>query len=182
MRWNCPHCNELVTADIDFETTKKAYVRCAVCQGAALIHPTAVLADYVRAEEPIATQTRNTSAATPPPPSAVMNAGMNIGMNAEIHSLSDTTIAPPVFSYPSPPAFLMKSPTNPTENDESAFAVHSVTSPETKKRNPTPSTIALWIAAALALGSGVYLYAEGKKALSNSDASSSFVTSRFAQI
>jgi hypothetical protein len=49
MRWNCPHCEELVTAGIDFENTKKAYVRCAKCNGMALIHRSAVLADYVKA-------------------------------------------------------------------------------------------------------------------------------------
>jgi hypothetical protein len=49
MRWNCPHCEELVTAGIDFENTKKAYVRCAKCNGMALIHRSAVIADYVKA-------------------------------------------------------------------------------------------------------------------------------------
>lgn len=49
MRWNCPHCEELVTAGIDFENTKKAYVRCAKCNGMALVHRSAVLADYVKA-------------------------------------------------------------------------------------------------------------------------------------
>ncbi|MBS1962757.1 MAG: hypothetical protein JST04_11105 [Bdellovibrionales bacterium] len=49
MRWNCPHCEELVTAGIDFENTKKAYVRCAKCKGMALVHRSAVLADYVKA-------------------------------------------------------------------------------------------------------------------------------------
>ncbi len=49
MRWNCPHCEELVTAGIDFESTTKAYVRCARCNGMALIHRSAVLADYVKA-------------------------------------------------------------------------------------------------------------------------------------
>jgi len=49
MRWNCPHCEALVTAGIDFEATKKAYVRCAKCGGMALIHRSAALADYVKA-------------------------------------------------------------------------------------------------------------------------------------
>ncbi len=49
MRWNCPHCEELVTAGIDFESTTRAYVRCAHCNGMALIHRSAVLADYVKA-------------------------------------------------------------------------------------------------------------------------------------
>jgi hypothetical protein len=50
MRWNCPHCEELVTADIDFEATEKAYVRCAKCSGMALIHRSAAIANFVKAQ------------------------------------------------------------------------------------------------------------------------------------
>ena len=69
MRWNCPHCEELVTAAIDFENTKKAYVRCAKCNGMALIHRSAVLADFVKArrmeeEAQLETELRLTQSAT----------------------------------------------------------------------------------------------------------------------
>jgi hypothetical protein len=49
MRWNCPHCGELVTAGIDFESTKKAYVRCAKCSGMAVIHRSATIVDQAKA-------------------------------------------------------------------------------------------------------------------------------------
>ncbi|MBC7385070.1 MAG: hypothetical protein H7301_02770 [Cryobacterium sp.] len=49
MRWNCPHCESLVTAGIDFENIQRAYVRCGKCKGMALIHRSAALAGYVKA-------------------------------------------------------------------------------------------------------------------------------------
>jgi hypothetical protein len=219
MRWNCPHCEELVTAGIDFENTKKAYVRCAKCGGMALVHRSAVLADYVKARrmedeaqleaelrmaqvansnsriqamearihalnERLSATTAPVSAPTPPippPPNAAMRTIATVGgMETESEAIdspttptavdfesmeegsvqspieNDVAAAPPVFTYGKPPAFLLRAP-DPTEDR----------SPRRSKASVRPKA-ALWIAAAIAIASGAYLYREGKQVFSSS--------------
>jgi hypothetical protein len=249
MRWNCPHCEELVTAGIDFENTKKAYVRCAKCNGMALVHRSAVLADYVKARrmeeeaqleaelrltqtatansrvqamegqirglnEKLSTAANAKGTTTPPPPNAAMNTTMEMEMimpelpspppfassfepmeehEAEITIINDVSAAPPVFMYSKPPAFLLRKTANAIETLERSFAIDGDVAPmeaitatpvthiknlnttsEVRASDPkvaSPSmrpTIALWVAAIAAIGSGSYLYIEGKKALAPS--------------
>ena len=248
MRWNCPHCEELVTAGIDFENTKKAYVRCANCNGMALIHRSAALADYVRARrmeeeaqleaehcltqtasansriqamesqirglnEKVSAAAKNANASTtiaaqpaviPPPPNAAMAMSLETIMPrpptpppffasfdtteepmAEITIMNDVSAAAPIFMYSKPPAFLLKSTPSAIETVERSFAIDgdlapadaiAASSDESEKNQANDyvvsaaqtsirPTVALWIAAMLAIGSGAYLYSEGKKAL-----------------
>jgi hypothetical protein len=235
MRWNCPHCETLVTAGIDFENTKKAYVRCAKCQGMALIHRSAVLADYVKArrleeEAQLEIELRLTQTATANSRMQAMESqirGLNekitetarsaatavkapsletapgLGMEVEkIRSatpppfhpsfemleegstqspIDDTAIAPPVFNYGNPPAFLLK-----PETIERSFAVDEEideevddgSDPKTERSIAIgPSTLAslrpilaFWIAAGIAVASGTYLYTQGRKAFAPSAA------------
>lgn len=223
MRWNCPHCDELVTAGIDFENTKQAYVRCAQCNGTALIHRSAILADYVRArrsEEEAQLEaelrlTQSTSANSRLQAMEVQIRGLNERLSSaqDVHSRPiapppfrpsfeaietgppefHATTPPPLFTYTKPPAFLLKP--SPIETQERSFSTDesswsdepsvridtmtmnlnetSVDADLEHKANvadaPAESSlrpmIALWVAAALAIGSGAYLYREGKKAL-----------------
>lgn len=233
MRWNCPHCEELVTAGIDFENTKKAYVRCAKCNGMALIHRSAVLADYVKArrmeeEAQLEAELRLTQTAAAnsrlqametqlrglnerlsseramsanrleAPKSAPSNAGADFEVPRHVtpppfrpayedleegSTQSALPASPPAFNFSRPPAFLLKS--NAVETIERSFAtdedgmpispilataasIEAVTLaaelPPELPRNAHQSTIALWIAAALALASGLYLYEQGRQA------------------
>lgn len=232
MRWNCPHCEELVTAGIDFENTKKAYVRCSQCNGTALIHRSAVLADYAKSrrteeEAQLEAELRLTQTATanarlqtlevqirglnerlanerllnerksgeravtagqpgevsmgmpPLPNSAMLSAGMEIGVDGHARSVSPPPFAP-AFTYANPPAFLMKATA--IETIERSFALDSTASfanelsidgdleaaapsLETRPLSSIRPMLALWAAAALAIASGYYLYQEGKKAL-----------------
>lgn len=229
MRWNCPHCEELVAADIDFENTKKAYVRCAKCGGMALVHRSAVLADSMKArrleeEARLEADLRLAQTAAANARAKAMEAevrGLNerliqgdlpasapppLFRNAEpplsaavvgtvpaptivpppfrLAPATDVAAAPPSFAYANPPAFLLK-PTA-IEAAEYAFAIDDeamagdrmdaieasttgvpdALAGDAATSNPSPirPTITLWIAAAIALASGAYLYREGKKA------------------
>jgi hypothetical protein len=91
--------------------------------------------------------------------------------------LDDVAAAPPIFAYAKPPAFLLKPTATATaiETIEKAFAADDETEIPKRKLGDAYTTaadsislrptIALWLAAALAIGSGTYLYREGKKAL-----------------
>lgn len=171
MRWNCPHCEELVTAGIDFENMQKAYVRCGKCNGLALIHRSPAFADQkAKAAEitaPVAQATSAPMLASPPPPNAEMSLAGNTpepprptraAFVPSFEAIETATIsAPPIFTYAKPPAFLMK-PDSPAVAIETPKTIESTSS--------LRPMIALWIAAAIAVASGAYLYREGKKALS----------------
>lgn len=191
MRWNCPHCEELVTAGIDFETTQQAYVRCGKCGGMALVHRSAALAGFVKARR-IEEETKLAASAQAsanerrwsshdsvsgnpsletisdkiPPRSMDALLAANLPIEPELFTATpppfrgpptDESAAPPIFSYPKPPAFLMGE-------------IQKPASPATRATgNSTLANLAVWLAAALALGSGIYLYIQGKKALTAND-------------
>ncbi len=132
MRWNCPHCEELVTAGIDFENTKKAYVRCAKCNGMALVHRSAVFADYVKArrleeEAQLEAELRITQTATANSRVQSMEGhirGLNEKLSAAaVHAASSATVAANANSdaieaarplaMPPPPNAAMSPSTNP---------------------------------------------------------------------
>ncbi len=270
MRWNCPHCEELVTAGIDFEATKQAYVRCGKCGGMAILHRSAALAGFVKARrleeeaqmnaeikinearkaanDALATARAMASAqalalaevdaiarsvepriessmefasgpmstpaqsepriAMPPLPTVPPrngNESSGIDMTAvsdshdemealmtgtlpyeseitvtdldEVEAASPTpppyrgpresrgdtiAAAAPIFAYPRPPAFLMKDPHAESMNP----AISAALAAKPKLTNNRMANLAVWIAAALAISSGIYLYIQGKKALS----------------
>lgn len=216
MRLNCPHCESLLSAEIDFEKKKQAYVRCAKCDGIAVIHRSAAIADRTSDEftlenilvMPQATQHRfsevpreiaatpimMTPPATPPKPASVTIVAAASVLVAtpppfampltmmEIPDLdtdfdsptillnqpSPVTAKPPAFTHAKPPAFLLKKNTMAMQSfaeiepvlEKAAKAPTSM-----KKSNQASSSLAVWLAAAIALASGVYLFVEGKKAL-----------------
>jgi hypothetical protein len=209
MRWNCPHCEELVTAGIDFANTKKAYVRCRKCNGMAIVHRSAALADYVKArrmeeENQIAAEEHEASVRQESIPSVDrdMDLGSDLDSYLPVMEMTSATTAqtapsnssletvtaaataptkiaalsmiptPPAFPYAKPPAFLLRESPSAietivrsfeTETEEEIIGIQ----PERRTQNLSPtknSTIALWIAAGLALFSGIYLYSEGRKA------------------
>lgn len=169
MRWNCPHCEELVTAGIDFEFTKQAYVRCGKCGGMSMIHRSAALAGFVKArrieeETKLAASQAITKerlrAETVPSRMIVMpvEPEMSAPTPPPFRGLpTDETAPPPTFAYPKPPAFLMRERPEPTFN-----------LPE-ESTKPTRKNVAVWVAAALAITSGIYLYNQGKQALTLND-------------
>lgn len=94
MRWNCPHCDEFVSADIDFETTTKSYVRCAKCKGLALIHRSAALADRMKA-----TRMRNEARAEAAAAQSLVEIATTQGL------IQAGALAPHMTSHPQVPLF-----------------------------------------------------------------------------
>lgn len=196
MRWNCPHCEEVVAASVDFESTENAYVRCAKCDGLALLHRSAALVREAKIRRAAQEARLNAGRfaiegaaprmemrAPPPPSEAMMMAHATYsteapcppafitvvppapGLDLDL-SLAASSSTPP--NYAKPPAFLLRSLTDPVDSTDRSFALDDepgtieITLPASA---PRASRIALWIAASLAIASGAYLYFEGRKAL-----------------
>lgn len=204
MRLNCPHCESLLSAEINFEKKKQAYVRCANCEGFAVIHRSAVLIEQkakipkddftleniivmppapqnrfsetareVAAVAPASPPVVSSPVVVPPvmmmvtpPPFMVAMEKIEIPNDLDFSTPLPT---PPVFTQAKPPAFLLRENPNAVQHfaevERKEEAVN-MASPLNKKRKAS-SSLAVWIAAAIAMVSGIYLYAEGKKALSS---------------
>lgn len=210
MRWNCPHCEALVTAGIDFESTKRAYVRCTKCNGMAVIQMASTARVGSDGSVSIETSVQAQNASTSPSPSApaprVVTPPPFRGNATEAAAPVSTSTAPtPIFAFPKPPAFLLKKGAEKafaetqervqeaiTEfNKESATHVNIAesigtavsplqmnveivsetvtsglaTSPRLT-RSKSYGSAAVWIAAVIAIASGIFLFIQGKRLLS----------------
>jgi hypothetical protein len=180
MRWNCPHCEELVTAGIDFESTKKMYVRCAKCSGMALIHRSAAITELAgvlaaQGESPPPEQTLDIELppVSPPPFMKKEPTATTTAANGYDPIVESAMAEPPSFAYAKPPAFLLKENPETTTtfaaDDEFTETMVFATTRGRRRRNAVAaffsSNAAVWLAAGLALTSGAYLFLEGRKTL-----------------
>lgn len=169
MRWNCPHCEEQVTAEIDFISMKEAYVQCEPCGGLSILHRGAMI-----------TQTITKTVLVTPPKAPIQEPTPEIEMTAaliapevilEAAPEPETASAvPPPFrapqpqitsSFPKPPAFLLRTS---NEAPKPLETVETFVEPPRTARKSMFANIGVWFAVMTATASGVYLYTQVKAA------------------
>jgi len=193
MRWNCPHCEEQVTAEIDFTSMKEAYVQCEPCGGMSILHRGAmttktvvktitktVLVTPPPAPTPVVTQT------VTPPPAPIQAAAPEVEIItapeitleavAATETVSEAVAAPeapaavpPPFRAPRTEASSYPKPPafllKPTAGTQKPLeTIETFVEPPRTAGKSMFSNIAVWFAVMTATASGVYLYTQVKSA------------------